>query len=91
MGGAGNHFEQGAFARAIDANDAHCLARVNLEVEVLQYPMQVVAWGAARHHPFGQARPAIGVLFVGFAQIGNGDGTHISLALSDLGDLENGW
>ena len=68
LGGAGDHLQQGTFARAVDANDAHRLAGLDLEIDALQHPVQVMAGAGKRHHPFEQPAPAIRVLLVGLAQ-----------------------
>jgi hypothetical protein len=39
---------------------------------------------ATRVKPFGQPRPAVGVLLVGFAEVGDGDGAHGRALCSDV-------
>jgi hypothetical protein len=67
LGGPGDQLEQGALAGAVDADQADRLARGDAEADVLQHPLELVA-RAAGQHPFGQARPARRVLFIGLAQ-----------------------
>ena len=67
LGGAGDHFQQRAFARAVHADDAHGFAGVDGEVDALQHPLEGVAALVKGADPFQQPRPAVGVLFVGFA------------------------
>ena len=84
LGGAGDHLEQGALAGAVDADDADRLAGVDGEVDVLQHPLEAVARLMARRHPFRQPRPAGGVLLVGLAKVGYGDGAHAIIVESGL-------
>jgi len=40
LGGTSDHLEQGAFPRAVDADDPHRLAGIHCEVNVLQHPVR---------------------------------------------------
>ena len=55
LGGAGDHLEQGALAGAVDADDADRLAGVDGEVDVLQHPLEAVAWLVAVARPIPPA------------------------------------
>ncbi|MCY1183584.1 hypothetical protein D9M73_242170 [compost metagenome] len=68
LGSAGDHLQQRAFAGAVDPDDAHGFTRLNLEIDPLQHPVQVMPVAGKRHQPFEQPAPAIGVLLVGLAQ-----------------------
>ena len=74
--GTGEHLEQGALASAIDADDADCLARIDGKAHVLHDPLEGVTRLGTGQHPFRQSRPAGGILPVGLAQVGDGDGAH---------------
>ncbi len=67
--GAGDEFEQGALAGAVDADDAERLARFDAEVEVAQHPGELVARSASE--PFEEAVAAAGVVAEGFAELGD--------------------
>jgi len=67
LGGTSDHLEQGAFPRAVDADDPHRLAGIHCEVNVLQHPVQVVATLMEWTDPLGQPSPAAGILLVGLA------------------------
>lgn len=77
LGGAGDQFQQGAFAGTVDADDADGLARLHSKIDVLQHPLGAVVLAFAEGNPLAQARPSGGVLFVGFAQIRNCDVAHV--------------
>jgi len=78
LGGAGDHLEQRALAGTIDADDADRLTGFDSEVDILQHPGERMAGLAAGQQPFGQPRPASGILFIGLTQIDNGNRAHQS-------------
>ena len=78
--GAGDDFEQGAFAGTVDANDADGLAGVDGEVDVAQHPSFVVPGFAGE--PFQHPRPFAGIAFVGLAYVGNNELSHQSSSTS---------
>ena len=76
--GAGNHFEQSAFTRAVNADDAHRFSGVDGKAHVLHNPFQLMALFVAGQDPLSQAAPAVGILLVSLPEAGNGNGAHQS-------------
>ena len=74
--GAGNHLQQRALARAVDANNADSFAWLYVEADVLQHPFELVLWLDERDRPLSQAGPARRVLLVSFAYPGDTYFTH---------------
>ena len=66
--GARDQFEQGAFASAIAAHNAHGFTGLNLEIQVLEHPLQLMVRGGTRE-PIEQACKVAGVVFERFAQL----------------------
>lgn len=73
-----DEFEQCALASTIDTNDAHSFTRIQCETYALQHPLKVVSRAFAKPHPLQEARPPVGVLLIGLAQIGNNDSAYQS-------------
>ena len=77
LGGTGDDFQQGAFAGTVVADDADRFAGGDGEADAAHDPVGLVPGQAAGGEPFTQPRPAVGVAFVGFAEVGDANLAHV--------------
>src|SRR5690606_16455999 len=67
LGGAGDHLQQGTLAGAVHPYDTECLAGINLTVDVLEDPAQLVSPSAPGQYPLPRAGPVRGLFTIGLA------------------------